>query len=87
MPVVRSRETLLETVAIAPMAAIMASMGNADEASSAATDKTSVQIYVADRDKLQAKQREISFRTGTYVPMFDLIRELVERAGNDLKGA
>lgn len=46
-----------------------------------------MQVYVADRDKLQAKQREISFRTGSYVPMFDLIRELVQRAADDLTGA
>lgn len=65
----------------------MVSVDSTGEAASTAADKTSVQVYVADRDKLQAKQREISFRTGSYVPMFDLIRELVQRAADDLTGA
>jgi len=65
----------------------MASMANADSGAGAAGDKTSVQIYVADRDKLQARQRAISYRRGVYIPMFDLIHELVERAADDLEGA
>lgn len=65
----------------------MADVDNTDSTARVAGDKTSVQIYIADRDRLQAKQREITYKRNVYIPMFDLIHELVERAAADLEGA
>jgi hypothetical protein len=38
---------------------------------------TTIAVYAADRDWLQAKQRELSFQREKTVPMPDLVRELV----------
>jgi hypothetical protein len=48
---------------------------------------TTILVYAADRDWLQEKQRELSFKRGRTIPMCDLVRELVESLKNPEAGA
>jgi|HubBroStandDraft_1064217.scaffolds.fasta_scaffold10549_4 hypothetical protein len=48
---------------------------------------TTILVYAADRDWLQEKQREISFKRQKTIPMCDLIRELVDALKRAEEGA
>lgn len=50
-------------------------------------DRTNVQVYVTDAAWLRQKQREISFERNEHVPMFDVMRELINAVRTQGEGA
>ncbi len=51
------------------------------------SDLTSVQVYREDHDFLKRKQREVSAERNAWVPLPDLIHELIEAVNRDGEGA
>jgi hypothetical protein len=48
---------------------------------------TTILVYADDRDWLQEKQRELSFKRKKTIPMCDLVRELVVALKRSEEGA
>lgn len=49
--------------------------------------RTTAELYASDLERLKAKQRRISADRDTWVPMFEIIRELINAAEAPEEGA